>query len=327
MGHSSATTVSILLLLVVSAQAWPYYQNFQQFDPFRQSRDVHDNTVDTTDSIIGHLAHLAGQLYGEPNNETGLKVAEWHEGMNVNPEELGEYVEGDILFPTAIVGRNGVKAETARWPDGVIPYIMSPFFNQKQRRVIFEAMDDYHKYTCIRFKEYKGEESDYIRITAGNTGCWSAVGRVGGRQDVNLQVPGCVTKKGTIIHELMHAVGFLHEQSRYERDNYVSIQWHNIQRGRETNFEKSQRSTTDALGVGYDYGSVMHYSANAFSRNGQPTIVPREPRNILDFIAEIFQGNRNARIGQRDGLSTKDIQKIRRMYKCAKRRRSSSFFF
>jgi len=92
-------------------------------------------------------------------------------------------------------------------------------------------MDDYHKYTCIRFKPYTGEESDYIRITAGNTGCWSSVGRIGGRQDVNLQVPGCLTQKGTVIHELMHAVGFLHEHSRYERDDYVDILWDNISNG------------------------------------------------------------------------------------------------
>lgn len=101
----------------------------------------------------------------------------------------------------------------------------------QQQKLIYDAMEDYHRYTCIRFKKYAGEESDYIRITAGNSGCWSSVGRIGGRQDLNLQVPGCVTKKGTVIHELMHTVGFLHEQSRYERDDYVTIMWQNILNG------------------------------------------------------------------------------------------------
>jgi hypothetical protein len=77
-----------------------------------------------------------------------------------------------------------------------------------------------------------GEESDYIRITAGNTGCWSNIGRIGGPQDINLQVPECLIKKGSIIHELMHAIGFMHEQSRYDRDDYIDIQWHNIKPGR-----------------------------------------------------------------------------------------------
>lgn len=45
--------------------------------------------------------------------------------------------------------------------------------------------------------------------------------------------------------------------------------------GHSNNFEKASRATTDAFGVGYDYGSVMHYSSTAFSKNGLPTIVPR----------------------------------------------------
>ncbi|KAL6428199.1 hypothetical protein ACFW04_008498 [Cataglyphis niger] len=137
-------------------------------------------------------------------------------------------------------------------------------------------MDDYHRYTCIRFKPYTGEESDYIRITAGNSGCWSSVGRIGGRQDVNLQVPGCLTQRGTVIHELMHAVGFLHEHSRYERDDYVDILWQNISPGHTHNFNKAPAEVTDAFGVGYDYSSVMHYSSTAFSKNNQlKTIVPK----------------------------------------------------
>ena len=50
--------------------------------------------------------------------------------------------------------------------------------------------------------------------------------------------------------------------------------------GTENNFEKASALTTSAFGVGYDYGSVMHYSANAFSKNGQPTIVPKVSKSI-----------------------------------------------
>ncbi|XP_014208542.1 zinc metalloproteinase nas-13-like [Copidosoma floridanum] len=318
-----------LLVLASSCTAWPFLDQTlgpttepHRTDPSdlgaivirdddEEEYDVVDNSMEGGEAwsdgeLSGHLEHLEGRLFGSPSNETGARVDGWHEGLGVNPEELGEYAEGDILYPLAMA-RNGVKAESARWPNGVVPFVISPYFNEQQQRVIREAMLDYHKHTCVKFKPYAGEESDYLRITAGKTGCWSSVGRMGGRQDLNLQVPGCVARKGTVIHELMHVVGFLHEQSRHERDQYVSVQWQNINPGRESNFEKSRMSTTEAFGIGYDYGSVMHYSARAFSRNGQPTIIPKT--YSIDSI------------GQREGFSVRDIKKIRRMYRCSSRRR------
>jgi hypothetical protein len=49
-----------------------------------------------------------------------------------------------------------------------------------------------------------------------------------GAQQVSLQSPSCVYS-GIVAHELMHALGFWHEQSRSDRDNYVRINWNNIQ--------------------------------------------------------------------------------------------------
>ncbi|XP_014601798.1 PREDICTED: zinc metalloproteinase nas-4-like [Polistes canadensis] len=315
MKDPSCIIIALAIVLSTSLSfAWPY-----------RRRDVSDNSVDSPGGggggLVSRLQYLGEAAYGLPSNVTGLKVANWHEGMSVNPEELGNYAEGDILFPLG-TSRNGLKANAARWPNGIIPYMISPYFDERQRKLIYQAMEEYHKYTCIKFKQYTGEENDYIRITAGTTGCWSSVGRIGGRQDVNLQVPGCVTKKGTVIHEFMHAIGFFHEQSRYERDEYVTIIWKNIVNGHESNFEKTSREITDAFGVGYDYGSVMHYSAYAFSKNGEATIIPKEPGGLLGLIGEIFQGKTKVELGQREGLSKRDIQKIRRMYHCNKRRRS-----
>ncbi|XP_046980518.1 hatching enzyme 1.2-like [Schistocerca americana] len=266
------------------------------------------------------LTELGHMFFGTPSNETelqhsasdvevgsatGKKVSSWSSESGHNPEEVGEYFQGDIIQP---MSRNGIRAKGARWPHGVVHYQISPGFSDEAMANIKGAMRAYHKLTCVRFRPYTGRETDYIYITHGNTGCWSSVGRLGGAQEVNLQDPGCTGTLGTPAHELMHALGFLHEQNRYERDKYVTINWQNIEPGRELNFKKSTKEETFAYGVKYDYNSVMHYSANAFSINGQPTIVPA------------------AKLGQRKGLSKGDLRKINGMYKkeCQKRKSSKA---
>ncbi|RZF45131.1 hypothetical protein LSTR_LSTR000541 [Laodelphax striatellus] len=287
----------LLSILVSNCSSFPFFSN-----------DIQDDENDTdSDAVMTALRDLGDKLFGEPNKDTGVAVSQWDPESELNPEELGKYAEGDILFrrTNEDLTRNGLKNASARWPKGVVPYEISPYFSQKDRAMIMSAIDEYHKLTCVKFVPRTGSEPDYVMITNSNSGCWSSVGRLGGVQELNLQSPGCLTKKGTVMHEMMHAIGFLHEQNRWERDQHVSINWQNIESGRENNFEKAKKQQTDAQGVGYDYRSVMHYSSNAFSKNNQPTIVSKV---------------HGVKLGQRDGLSRKDVQKIRHMYKCSKRR-------
>lgn len=115
----------------------------------------------------------------------------------------------------------------------------------------------------------------------------------------NMQVislgDGCETM-GVAVHEICHALGLWHEQSREDRDTNVRIVWANIQAGREHNFNQ-HITDGDDIG-GYDFGSLMHYGRRAFSANGQDTIVPLGGQAI----------------GQRSGLSAGDIAAIRSMY-------------
>uniref|UniRef100_A0A4W5P4C7 Metalloendopeptidase n=1 Tax=Hucho hucho TaxID=62062 RepID=A0A4W5P4C7_9TELE len=130
--------------------------------------------------------------------------------------------------------------------------------------------------------------------------CWSYLGRRGGQQVISLQQRGCV-HHGTVQHEVLHALGFHHEQNRGDRDSNVTIVTENISKGKEHNFRKVE---TNNLMTPYDYTSVMHYGRYAFSKDyGKlPTIIPKPDCNV--------------QIGGARQMSRLDTVRVNRLYYC-----------
>lgn len=68
------------------------------------------------------LSQYGRSIFGEPDNSTGERLANYQsENSTQNPEELGSYLEGDILMPIG-QARNGLSANAARWPNAIVPY-------------------------------------------------------------------------------------------------------------------------------------------------------------------------------------------------------------
>nr|CDJ26723.1 astacin-like metallopeptidase 8 protein [Tityus serrulatus] len=188
------------------------------------------------------------------------------------------------------------------WTNRIVPYTLSPGYSEEDRTVILEAMMKIQEVSCVTFKE-REDEVDYVDIQDGG-GCFSYVGRTGGRQVLSLNSLCLEDGAGIAIHELMHSLGYWHEQNRYDRDDYIKIHKHNIIPIYLINFKKKDESVSDLLGVEYDYASILHYGPKMFAIDDtENTITP-------------LNSEYNEVIGQRKGLSPLDIIKINRGYKC-----------
>jgi hypothetical protein len=223
--------------------------------------------------------------------------------VQASPRALQSYRFDDM---SVVIPLGAVKASTDLWEDGVLPLVFDKGISAEKQKLLFDSCYEWTKVANVQCVSgsYKKRKLT-VTQNLGN-GCWASWGM--SRHALLLQRRMNLSKscwtRATLLHELGHALGLIHEHQRPDRDQFVTIHEENIKPSflalnTTVNFEiqKAQLETP------YDFLSIMHYPRRAFSKNGFDTIVPKAP--YIEFLNSMGQGS---------ALSEGDVQTMRSMY-------------
>ncbi len=181
------------------------------------------------------------------------------------------------------------------WPKGIIPYSFASNFPMKDE--VLNAIELINTQTNVKFVEKKSNDRDYVEFEYLQGRCISNVGYLTGKQKIALS-DGCTT--GKILHEMMHTLGFFHEQNRASSRNFLKVLWENIDEKNWVQFKVIPRQLITDEDYPFSLKTLMIYPSYAFSKyEGDFTIVTVDGEEIENRY---------------ENLTRIDIERINKLY-------------
>ncbi len=208
--------------------------------------------------------------------------------VGVTPERLRDLrrrlVDQDFVTP----GGTAFK-----WPAGNVYYRFNPAqvgngtITAGKMQQFRDSIAEWAGWANVTFTESIAGQANYITVREDSSlggGFSSAVGMGGGEQFLDFGPNAW--NRGTICHEMGHALGLWHEMQRTDRDTYVVINFSNISSGNQPNFAVIPGSTNHGT---YDFLSVMHYERNTLAINPNLDTVSMQPAyaQFADLIGRV----------------------------------------
>ncbi|GFO21264.1 metalloendopeptidase [Plakobranchus ocellatus] len=236
------------------------------------------------------------------------------------------YLVGDVRFEHNTNTRDGESStaveetRTGRarpWPGGRVPYTIPHNFPAWLRDLIQLAMTELQLHigasptgneqtqgqlpvTCVQFTPRRSEP-DFLTIKDEGS-CHSTIGHATSSSPVLSVSPSCA-RLGAIKHQLMHVLGFSHEQDRPDRDAYLDLDYTNMDRSSDILMHDFDQ--LHDLSLPYDFESIMHLGPYTGAKNPRLPVMTPKP----EYAAGV-------KLGQAHALSPTDVLRVQRLYGC-----------
>lgn len=205
----------------------------------------------------------------------------------------------DFLLPNETATEKGVYGG-GTWPNRTVRWKYASGVSSSLKSKWVSAKNTWTNELGFTFVEITGTSGDYILVQQNNSGSAysTSIGRRGGQQIISVDPASFST--GSVIHEIGHAVGLIHEQKRPDRDTYITVNYSNIRPNWRSQYDKCSGCTSNGT---FDFNSIMLYGARASSSVVYNTSIPAMTKK-----------NGSTWTSQRSYLSTGDKAAINAKY-------------
>eukprot|EP00088_Acartia_fossae_P011540 TRINITY_DN15865_c0_g1_i11.p1 TRINITY_DN15865_c0_g1~~TRINITY_DN15865_c0_g1_i11.p1 ORF type:complete len:373 (+),score=54.17 TRINITY_DN15865_c0_g1_i11:80-1198(+) len=220
-----------------------------------------------------------------------------------------------------------VRNSSKLWPEGVVVYKFEANLGVYERHIVREKMDyivSQLEPGCVTFREKVVTDEYYLKIGSAESKCSAFIGRNLVNKTSTMRLANyCFNSTGTVVHELLHALGAAHEHVRPDRNVFLDVDCSRIKTGNEkvqrTYYQQFTRKCpfSKTENTPFDVNSIMHYRkkeiAEASQDQNRPVIVMKEP-----FRSEFTRRGKNLlELESEPVMSAVDVVELSRNYKCS----------